>query len=110
MTASMIQPGALDQRLRLQAPNEADDGAGGVIRSYTHVTTLWAQVIPEAMRADMSADHLGASLRYRIVIRKRHDVTLRHRFQENSAFYRIIAMRESADRCFLEIDAEVQDA
>lgn len=105
----MTAPGDLNRRLVLQAPSETDDGEGGVTRDYTTVTTLWAQVLPQTMAADISADSLGASLRYRVVIRKRDDITLRHRFQEGNAIYRIVAARESADRGFLEIDAEVRE-
>ena len=105
----MTAPGDLNRRLVLQTPSETDDGAGGVTRDYAPETKLWAQVVPQAMLADIGADSLGALLRYRIVIRKRDDVTLRHRFQEGDAIYRIIAVRESADRRYLEIDAEVRE-
>jgi SPP1 family predicted phage head-tail adaptor len=109
MTGQLTGPGDLNRRLVLQAPSETDDGAGGVIRSYTSVTTLWAKVAPQAMGGDVSTDSLGALLRYRIVIRRRDDVTVRYRFQEGGAIYRIVAARESADRRFLEIDAEVRE-
>jgi SPP1 family predicted phage head-tail adaptor len=108
MTTPLTGPGDLNRRLVLQASSETGDGAGGVTRAYTMVTTLWAQVLPLTMIADTVADSLGASLRYRIVIRKRDGVTLRHRLQEGDTIYRIIAARKSADRRFLEIDAEVR--
>ena len=104
----MIAPGHLNRRLLLEAPSESDDGAGGVTRLYDVVTTLWAQVLPQAARADVTADRLGSVLGYRIVIRRRADITTRHRFQDGTRIYRIIAARESADRRFLEIDAEVR--
>jgi head-tail adaptor len=65
-------------------------------------------VTPAAMRGEVSADSLGAALRYRIVVRLRADVTARHRFTEGARVYRILTVRESADRRFLEIDAEVR--
>jgi SPP1 family predicted phage head-tail adaptor len=105
----MTAPGELNRRLVLEAPSEADDGEGGVTRLYDVVTTLWAQVLPQAARADVAADSLGASLRYRIVIRTRADITTRHRFQDGTRIYRLIAVRESAERRFLEIDAEVRE-
>jgi len=99
----------LNRRLLLQAPVEADDGEGGVMRSFADVTTLWAQVVPLAARADIAAGSLGAALRYTIVIRYRDDVTTRHQFAEGDRVYRVIAVRESADRRFLEIDADVRE-
>jgi SPP1 family predicted phage head-tail adaptor len=96
----------LDRRLTLEAPVETDDGAGGVSLSYESVATLWALVVPLGVRADVSADSLGGASRYRIVIRKRDDVTTRHRFREGETIYRILALSESADRRFTDISVE----
>ncbi len=101
--------GDLNRRLVLQAPVETDDGAGGVTRSFETVTTLWAQVVPRAAGPDLAADSLGAALRYVIVIRARSDVTTRHRLQDGTRLYRIVAVRASADRRFLAIDAEERE-
>jgi SPP1 family predicted phage head-tail adaptor len=105
----MTAPGELNRRLVLEAPTEADDDAGGVTRLYDVVTTLWAQVTPLAARAEVAADSLGASARYRIVIRMRAGITTQHRFQDGTRTYRVIALRESADRRFLEIDADIRE-
>jgi SPP1 family predicted phage head-tail adaptor len=105
----MTEIGDLNRRLVLEAPAESADGEGGVARSYVTVTTLWAQVVPQPARADVAADSLGAALRFAIVIRTRADVTTRHRFQDGAAIYRVIAVRASADRRFLEIDAEIRE-
>jgi len=102
-------PGDLNRRLALQAPVELDDGSGGVTRTYATVTTLWAQVLPLSANADVSADSAGATLRARIVIRRRDDVTTRHRFSEGARVYRVSAVQESADRRFLEIAAEARE-
>lgn len=105
----MTSSGKLNRRLVLEAPSETDDGAGGVTRLYDVVTTLWAQVMPLAARSDVEADSLGASARFRIVIRTRADITTQYRFQDGRRIYRVIAVRDSADRHFLEIDAEVRE-
>jgi SPP1 family predicted phage head-tail adaptor len=102
----MTAPGDLNRRLLLEAPVESDDGAGGVTRLYDVVTTLWAQVLPLSAAASVAADNPGATLHYRLVIRARADITTRHRFQDGTRIYRILAARLSADRRFLEIDAE----
>jgi len=109
MTAQIIGIGDLNRRLVLEAPAETDDGAGGVTRLYDVVTTLWAQVAPLSARADVAAGSLGAALRYRIVIRARPGITTQHRFQDGTRIYRVIAVRESANRRFLEIDAEIRE-
>ena len=102
----MTNIGELNRRLVLEAPVESGDGAGGVTRGYQAVTTLWAQVTPVSARADVTADSLGGARRYAVVIRRRDDVSTRHRFSEGARIYRILAARESADRRFLEIAAE----
>jgi SPP1 family predicted phage head-tail adaptor len=109
MTAQGTKIGDLNRRLALQAPIETTDGEGGVTRTFETVTTLWAQIIPRAARADIAAESLGAAVRFIIVIRARGDITTRHRFTEGARIYRAIAVRESADRRFLEIDAEERE-
>ena len=105
----MTDIGDLNRRLVLQAPVEVDDGEGGVSRTYQTITTLWAQVVPVSARVDIAAGSLGAALRYAIVIRARDDVTTRHQLQDGEHVYRVIAARLSADRRFLEIDAEERE-
>jgi SPP1 family predicted phage head-tail adaptor len=92
----------------LEAPLETDDGAGGKIRGHVAVTTLWAQVLPQSARPEVDADAAGAMQRFAIVIRARSDVTTRHRFVESGRIYRIRSARESADRRFLTIEADVR--
>jgi head-tail adaptor len=48
-------------------------------------------------------------VRYRIVVRARPDITTRHRFQDGAHIYRVLATRPSADRRFLEIEAEERE-
>ncbi|MFZ0844514.1 MAG: phage head closure protein [Pseudolabrys sp.] len=99
----------MNRRLVLEAPAETDDGEGGVTRLYDVVTTLWANVVPLRAHADNTAGSLGARLRYTIVIRARNDITTAHRFQDGTHIYRVVAVRESADRRFLEIDTEIRE-
>jgi SPP1 family predicted phage head-tail adaptor len=106
VSAPLKDIGALNRRLVLEVPAETDDGAGGVARTYETLTTLWAQVTPVSARDDIVADNLGAVTRFRIVIRARSGIGTRHRLRDNARVYRIVAVRESADRRFIEIDAE----
>ena len=82
MNELAIDPGALNRRLTLEAPVETADGAGGVIRSYATVATLWASVEPVAARADVVAVQLGATVTHRITIRFSADITTRHRLRD----------------------------
>jgi SPP1 family predicted phage head-tail adaptor len=101
-------PGDLNRRLTLEAPVELDDGAGGVTRSYGAVTTLWAQVTPLSGDLSIAAGSLAGTQRYRITIRMRSGITLRHQLREDARIYRLRALRPSPDRRFLAIDAEAR--
>lgn len=106
---STTRIGDLNRRLALQEPVENADDEGGVTRGHQTVTTLWAQVTPLTAAADIAAGSLGAALRYRITVRARDDVTTRHQFIDGAHVYRVIAARLSADRRFLEIEAEERE-
>jgi SPP1 family predicted phage head-tail adaptor len=99
----------LNRRLTLEAPVETGDGAGGVSRSYQAVATVWAQVTPAHMRSDAAADSLAALVTHRIVIRAPRTLNTLNRFREGARIFHIAAFRETADRRFLEIDAEERE-
>jgi SPP1 family predicted phage head-tail adaptor len=101
----MIDPGRLRHRLALEEPVETPDGAGGVIRSYAQVATLWAAVTPMAARGDVVAAAAGATVSHRIVIRAGPEVTTRHRLRAGARIYAIAAVREDPSGRLLEIDA-----
>jgi head-tail adaptor len=107
----MIDPGRLKTRLTVQAPVETDDGQGGVVRSYTTLTTAWAQVTPLAARgggADVEAGAEGATARYRIILRSNFVLTLQHRLVDGARIYRLTAIRDADDRRFIAVDAELR--
>jgi SPP1 family predicted phage head-tail adaptor len=104
----MIDPGKLKTRLQVQAPVETDDGQGGVTRSYTTLTTAWAQVTPLAARHDVEADADGAVVKYRILLRSNFILTLQHRLVDGARIYRISAIRDAGDRRFIAVDAELR--
>ena len=107
----MIDPGRLKTRLLIEAPVEADDGQGGVVRSYTTLATAWAAVAPLAARGEsrgVEADAEGAVAKYRILLRSNFVLTLRHRLVDGARVYRIAAIRDADDRRFVAVDAELR--
>jgi SPP1 family predicted phage head-tail adaptor len=103
----MIDPGELNIRLVLEAPVETPDGAGGVTRSYSAVTTLWAALRPSGADGDIVAAATGATITHRILIRVHSGITTRHRLREGSRIFRIVALRDhDGTRRFTEIAAE----
>ena len=105
MSVPVNDPGTLNRRLVLEAPVEADDGAGGVTRSFAATATLWASVAPVSARSGVDADRLDARVTHRIGMRFSNDITIRHRFRDGARIFRIVALRERGKR-FLDIQAE----
>lgn len=106
MTDIPLTPGDLYRRLVLEVPIETDDGAGGMTLTFEAAATLWASLKPVSARSNIAADSLGGLITHAIVIRTGYEVTTRHRFREDTRIFRVIAVRDSADRRFLEISAE----
>lgn len=103
----MTAPGELRHRLVLEEPLETPDGAGGMTRTYQSLAPLWAKVVPVSARDQVVAAAPGATVTHRIVIRRRDDVTTRHRFRDGTRVFRIITLREAdGSGRFTEIGAE----
>lgn len=102
----MIDPGRMKTRLVIEAPNETDDGQGGVTRDYVAAATVWAAVLPGRAQRRIDAEADGAAVALRIVMRAEFALTLRHRLVDDAKIYRIIALRAVDDGRFTEIDAE----
>ena len=103
----MTDPGLLNRRLVLEAPVESADGAGGVVRSYSAVATLWVSVTPVSAAREIEAARLGARVTHRLHLRFSGDITLHHRFRDGSRIYRIVTLRDrDGSKRFLEIEAE----
>lgn len=103
----MIDPGRLNRRLVLEAPVETADGAGGVSRSFLILATLWAEVTPIAVRGDIEAASLGATVTHRILVRAGVTITTQHRLRLDAREFRIVTIRDH-DRTgrIIEIHAE----
>lgn len=98
-------PGRLNRRLVLEAPAETDDGAGGVVRTFVEVATLWAAVTPVSATHGSEADAQGATVAWRVVMRLPREITTRHRLRLGGRILRVLAVRDPGFG-FLEIDAE----
>ncbi len=100
-------PGLLNRRLVLEAPDESADGAGGVTRGFEAVATLWVSVTPVSAARQIEAERLGARITHRLHLRYSDNITTRHRFRDGERIYRIVALRDrDGRRRFLEIEAE----
>ncbi len=104
----MIDAGRLKTRLVIEAPNELDDGQGGVTRSFVTQATVWAALWPSGAARDVEADADGAAVRLRVVLRSGAVLTLQHRLRDGARVYRIVSFRDIDDGRFVEIEAELR--
>jgi SPP1 family predicted phage head-tail adaptor len=103
----MSNPGSLNRRLTLEAPVESADGAGGVVREFETVATLWVEVMPVSAARAIEAERAGARITHRIGMRFTDDITTRHRFRDGERVFRIVSLRDRDGRKrFLAIEAE----
>ena len=87
-----IDPGRLNHRLVIEAPVEAPDGAGGVVRSHADAATIWAELTPLGGRGEVSAETSGAVVSYRILLRAGPGLTTRHRLRAGDRRFTIVSI------------------
>jgi SPP1 family predicted phage head-tail adaptor len=99
----MISIGHLRHRLTLEAPQETADGLGGVTRTWSTLVQVWAAIEPLSGGDAVVAGKRVARLTHRVVMRKRGDVSLNHRFRLGARSFAIRTLRDAAeDGRFLE--------
>jgi SPP1 family predicted phage head-tail adaptor len=95
--------GRLRHRLMLEAPQETPDGAGGVVRNWSALAQIWVAIEPHGGADGVVADKRLARLTHRVVMRKRGDVSLNHRFRLGTRSFAIRSVRDATeDGRFLE--------
>jgi SPP1 family predicted phage head-tail adaptor len=94
--------GELRHRLTLEAPVEAPDGAGGFARTWTPLGEIWAAIEPLGAGEAVIADKRLGRLTHRLVVRRRDDLTLNHRFRLGQRTFAIKALRDNEERGRLE--------
>lgn len=72
--------GRLRHYLTIEAPEETDDGAGGVTLAWVPVGTAWARLAPLGASETLDRDREMATRRWRITLRYRGDLNPACRF------------------------------
>jgi SPP1 family predicted phage head-tail adaptor len=89
--------GELRHRLTLEAPQETADSLGGVTRNWNTLAQIWAAIEPLGAGDAVIADKRLARLTHRVVMRKRGDVSLNHRFRLGARSFTIRSIRDAAE-------------
>ena len=91
-------PGEFRHRLTLEAADEIEDGAGGVVRTWAPLGQVWAAIEPLSLGEALRADKRLGVLTHRVRLRHRTDVTLAHRFVLGQRSFAIRAVRDPDER------------
>jgi SPP1 family predicted phage head-tail adaptor len=75
--------GALRRRLVLEMLDPSADGAGGLVGTWTPVTTIWGAIMPAAGFETFYGDTYEGRVTHNIWIRPRADITAAHRLRLN---------------------------
>lgn len=107
MGAMALDPGRLDARLTLQAPDESPDGQGGITGGWEIVADLWGQVEPLRARQGERAGSAVAQITHRVTVRYRDDVRHAMRFVHRTRNLEIRSVRDPDEtRRYLVCDCE----
>jgi SPP1 family predicted phage head-tail adaptor len=94
--------GELRQRVIIEAPVDAPDDIGGLIRNYTQLTQAWAKIEALASSERFVEQRLEQSRRFTVTLRWRGDVTSQMRILFRGQILLIRSVEEQdATRRFL---------
>jgi len=96
MTQPMI--GLMRSRLTLETPVETPDNAGGVLRSYTTLALVWAEVLTLNTQQRLEAEQIGQTVTHRITLRYRDGITTKLRLRRASQIFLIRGVEDPDDR------------
>ncbi|MFN3764501.1 MAG: phage head closure protein [Aliihoeflea sp.] len=87
--AEFIDPGMLRTELIVEDAIESGDGAGGVVRMWVEVATLFAHLEPVRARMRYGADQRQVDITHRVTVRHRADIARRMRFRRGERVFAI---------------------
>jgi SPP1 family predicted phage head-tail adaptor len=94
MGAITLDPGQLSSRLDLEIRSDAGDGQGGIVPSFSPVTSLWARIEPVSVSEEERADAEVFIVTHRIWIRFREDIAAEMRFRKGARVFTVRAFHD----------------
>ncbi len=102
-----MTPGALDQRIRIEAQTTAADGYGGTTLAWSLVAEVWAMVRPVSGRERVAAAEIEAPAMYRFTIRRLSGLGEALRVVWNGQAYNVRFIADLGPRAmYVTLDAE----
>lgn len=103
----MIRTGELTERVTIQAQQQVTLPGGTLQQSWVDVATVFAKVTPKSGRERSMGQQTEANASYRVTIRRRTDVTEKHRlvWLSRPMNIRFVGLNSPRD-LFMTLDAE----
>ena len=99
--------GELSERATFKRETSTPDGAGGRVRAFTSICTVWALIRPMSGREREHSQAIQSSANYLIVIRYRDDIRENDIVEWRGRTMNIRFVKDRGPRSlFLEIEAE----
>lgn len=105
----MSDPGRLRYRFVLEAAADLDDGAGGVVRTFTPAGAFWADMTPLGLTKRVSDGALESRATHHLRLRNGPALSLDHRLRLGAdRLFRILAHRAAEPGYQLILVEEIQ--
>lgn len=92
-----ISAGSLSTRIELQAYTDVEDEGGGRTKTWATYARVWSRWKHQSMFERLQAMQLEAGVNHRVQIRKRDDVTAKHRILYKGKAYQIVGVVNVAE-------------
>ncbi|MEM7303626.1 MAG: phage head closure protein [Pseudomonadota bacterium] len=91
---TFVDPGGLRHRLILEQRTDTPDGAGGITESWTELGRIWGRVSPVSPSSGTTEDQVQETMRHRVIVRFRQDITSDCRFLFEGRELRILTVHD----------------
>jgi SPP1 family predicted phage head-tail adaptor len=85
----------LNMRLALEAPVDAPDSIGGLVRTWSLVSEVWASVRPLSSAQRLAADSAQSLVTHAVTLRWRADVTGAMRLRDGPRIFEILSIADA---------------
>ena len=96
--SARLPTGARRRQLTLEAPIDAADDTGGVVRTYAAIAVLWARVTPKNGDLIFRADQQAENVTHEILFRAYAGLTGAMRFRLGARVFQILAFDEADEK------------
>jgi SPP1 family predicted phage head-tail adaptor len=95
---SRLPVGELRARSVLEGPVETPDQAGGVLRSWAEIASVWADVSTLNAQQRLEAEQIGQTVTHRVTLRWRAGLSTKQRLRRGSQIFLIRGVQDPDDR------------